>query len=483
MFRRLIPIVPAVLLLMAACSSDDAKPATTPAGTTPDAGSTSPDGSPASTFIDLGEIRSGVDVAFDIPDNALGFNITVEGSVADFNAEAQYGIERVTDPAGTNVHDGFTPAGGDQDTSIATFDTIAAVSVPQGDNTPAKLGGTWTLRVGSKSQPARAVKVRGKVRVQTSSDGVFRGGTLDLHVHVPSGLQFGAATLTAANAPTATAMVSRIDLFFQVTAALLGIGRGNVVFHEAPAKLASLNGIDALVDGFRVSKGATDGDQEMHILFTNEIAEMGEAIAAGISPGVPGAAGTFGRGVSTIIIAGSGSINDDVSTMIHEMGHFFGLNHTTEFDGFSADPLGDTPRCTTMDGSKSLQKLRACPDRTNVMFAAGALDAPITLSPTQKRVFHGSPIYRANGAGTTTSRSLQNTPIALTSRRVYRPSGGPLSPAEQELSLGFCGLNAIDQNGLLARHGRAQLASAAEDMDLHPIIRGRARVALRRLGL
>src|SRR5688572_1844451 len=55
--------------------------------------------------LEIGEITAGKDVPFLIPKGALGFNITVEGSVADFDPDAPHGIERVVDPAGNVIHD------------------------------------------------------------------------------------------------------------------------------------------------------------------------------------------------------------------------------------------------------------------------------------------------------------------------------------------------------------------------------------------
>lgn len=78
-------------------------------------------------------------------------------------------------------------------------------------------------------------------------------------------------------------------------------------------------------------------------------------------------------------------------------------------------------------------------------------------------------------------------PSAPSFTRTFRVSGSDrLSPVERELSSGFCGLNALDTSGMVARHGRdqaiVQLTAAAADADLAPYIRGRAELALRALG-
>ncbi len=75
----------------------------------------------------------------------------------------------------------------------------------------------------------------------------------------------------------------------------------------------------------------------------------------------------------------------DAVTILHEMGHFVGLMHSTDHDG-TEDLLEDTPVCA--------EKAKRCADEDNLM----ALDAPAfrpLVSPSQVRIVRGSPIYRA----------------------------------------------------------------------------------------
>lgn len=488
------------LLVLAACSLLAVAPACTqkkiivenapPAGGAPvEEEEQPPEEDPKPTasdplVLDLGDVQAGTDVKFEIPEGALGFNIIAEGKSADFDPERPFGIQRITAPDGTVVHDNFTPKGGSNPTSYASFDVIASASVPQGQGVPKDLAGTWKVRFGVYGSAGSKPKLKGKVRVQSSGDGVFHGGQLDLQIHVPDGLKIGNRTIDASKAASDPAIKERIDTFFALTTQLLGIEKGEVTFREEDRAYQELESIEEVLQGFAISNGQKDGTQALHILMTNLIAQDGQAFAAGISPGIPGAATIFGRGVSGIIVTTSESPDQDVLTMLHEAGHFFGLNHTTEFDGQSSDPLDDTPACETI--SRNPNDLFNCPDRTNVMFAAGAIDGPVTLSATQKRVYRGSPIYRAFTAGGSTMSFVPPSP-APSIKRTFRVSGSTvLSPVERELSSGFCGLNALDVDGLVKRHGRAdaitQLRAAAADPDLVPFIRGRANLALHELG-
>jgi hypothetical protein len=238
-------------------------------------------------------------------------------------------------------------------------------------------------------------------------------------------------------------LATRVSTVFGLADQLLGIGRGEVVFHVADAKFADVDGTQELLDGFAVSQGSKDGDQELHVLLTNQIADNGEPFALGIAPGIPGAATVYGRNVSGIVVASGQSSDEDALTMLHEAGHFIGLNHTTELDGASSDPFTDTPKCPAISGG---QNMWSCPDRANVMFPAGAIDRPVALSANQKRVHRGSPVDKANANANQKTLSAK-APLVLEARS-FHTSGRALSALESQLSLGAGGLSRIDANAL-----------------------------------
>lgn len=490
MRRSLLGLLASTFLAAAACSSttyvkQSAEPTADGGLEDPDGGAPAPDAAPPTPptdplMVDLGTVTTGTEVTFDVPVGALGFNVVAECDPADFDQDKPFGVQRITSPAGIVVHDDFTPDGGTKETSTAAFDTIAAASVPQSENVPTIVTpGKWKVLFGVKGSPTTKIKLTSHVRIQSSGDGAFHGGTLDLTIHTPPGLKVNGAVVDPAKASTNAGIEERIAIFFQATKQLLGIERGKITYRTAAAALVDVDD-NEILDGFAASAGETDGAQNMHILLSNSIRSQGQEIAIGISPGIPGAAGVFGRGVSGIIVVPGGEAENDALTIIHEFGHFIGLNHTTEFDGQSSDPLADTPKCPA--NVISQKQLQSCPDRTNVMFAAGAIAGPVSLSPTQTRVYHGSPIFKSL---TKTSASTMSAHAPLTLHRSFRTSGSALSPVEAELSSGFCGLSKPDTAGMVARHGRAvaiaQLRAAAVDADLAPFIRGRAKLALKQL--
>lgn len=496
MRRSSVGSLASVFLAVIACTTETvivegAPPGSNPSATPP----TNAQGTDASTpktptsdplIVDLGAVKTGVDVAFEVPAGALGFNIVAEGKIADFDQDRPFGIERITDPAGTVVHDNFTPNGGTLPTSTAAFDTIAVAGVPQSENVPEILpAGKWKLRLGISNNPTASATLNVKVRIQSSGDGIFHGGALDLTLHVPPGLTVDNATVDATNAESNAGIRERVDTFYQVMSELLGIERGTVTFKADGSAFTDLDD-NEVIQGFAASRGEENGKQNMHILLTNAIRQGGKSIALGISPGIPGSAGVFGRGTSGIIVVTSKDAEGDALTMAHEFGHFIGLNHTAEISVDGSDPLADTPACprTTL----SNQDFMSCPDRNNVMFVAGAVAGPLTLSPTQKRIYRGSPIYRAFGAESK-SQALRNSvrPSPLILRHTFRASKRPLSALESELSLGFCGLNPVDPTALVKHHGYAaavrELQAIVNDPDLASFIRGRASLALEKLGV
>jgi hypothetical protein len=241
-----------------------------------------------------------------------------------------------------------------------------------------------------------------------------------------------------------------------------------------------------LLDAFAASTGRPDS-QVLSVMLTNSI-DIGGGGAWGIAPGIPGVAARSGTPMSGIILAvGDTPAVGDGLTLLHEAGHFFGLNHTTEFYGEYADPLGDTPRCTTisLDDPSSF---KSCPDRKNVMFPAfyGTAGSAVEVSEAQRAVFRGSPIYKA-----------YKDPLKVKSTKGYAgplpaitltKSGRALTPVETWLSASLCAHvshGKIDPDTFARAQGRPEtieaLRAAAVDADLPEVMRRKASAALRTL--
>jgi hypothetical protein len=461
--------------------------------------------------VDLGAATYGQEVTLTVPAGALGFNVVVES--AD-GTTSVVGIERITSPSGERVHDAYTPKGGSHATSESSFGTIASASVPQSEaksaNTPEP--GTWTIRIGGgttapppppPSPPPLDAGIdvdagtgggpafHVTARIQLGSSSGFAGGRLDMNVFVPSGLALGTKTLDAKSAATDEGIETRLNAFYKALEARVGIDRGDVKFFAVSSELRFVDSEAALVEAFRSSSGHPDA-QALNVMLSNTI-DLGDGNAAwGIAPGIPGAATRTGTPMSGIVLAvGDTPAVGDGLTILHEGGHFIGLNHTTEFSGGLADPLSDTPKCDTLSLDDP-STFTSCPDHTNVMFPAfyGAAGSAVDVSDAQRAVYRGSPIYKAYKTAITTKSTRSFTSVADLARPGERTtltkSGRALTPVETWLSATLCSHARLDPAALARARGRdatiAALRAASLDSDLPVVMRKKAAGALRTLG-
>lgn len=70
------------------------------------------------------------------------------------------------------------------------------------------------------------------------------------------------------------------------------------------------------------------------------------------------------------------------NTAVHELGHFFGLEHTTEYGGTLFDNYTDTPECSEMESPSF--NINKCPDIHYLMFPRGTLDWQYTTFTPQQ---------------------------------------------------------------------------------------------------
>lgn len=348
---------------------------------------------------DLGTHESGETVTFVVPPNTLGFSLIAVGDPTDLVS-----IDALVSPSGETLFKDGRPKGTDVDTAVNFGWATAAVPQPAVyPNSPVEPG-TWKVTLGSSA--LGLPKVRLALVTQRTSDGFFHGGELDLEVFIPKGLVLSQPgprhEVTIAGAATDPELNARIDAFYDLLEQVLGIGRGNVRYHGIDGRHAAIDlDSDAVYEAFRQTAGTPAG-QALRVVFANELGG-----ALGVAPAVPGNPLEPGTSLSAIAVtqAFDTSPELDAFTILHEMGHFGGLSHTTEFkaddfplpDGgtYLSDPLPDTPTC---DGGVTQNNVLGCPDFKNVMFPTGDQETGI-LSGLQLRVLRGSAVYRAKSAG------------------------------------------------------------------------------------
>lgn len=437
--------------------------------------------------VDLGTVSAGQEVTLDVPAGALGFVVIVQGA----SEGDQVGIEEITSPSGEIVHGAYMPKGGSHATSQSSFGAIAAAAVPQSESksaTPPE-SGKWKIKLGDGAG-GTTTAMHAEARIQLGSANGFVGGRLDLNVYVPDGLELGGARLDATKAQTDEEIARRLDVFFQSLFDLYAVDRGKVNFLPAAADLKQVTTDTQLLDAFSASKAAKD-DQALNVVLTNAIDFGGGNAAWGIAPGIPGAATRAGTVMSGIVLAvGDTPAVGDGLTLLHEAGHFFGLNHTTElYDGL-ADPLSDTPKCEgiSIEDPSTLGK---CPDKKNIMFPTfyGTAGALVSASDAQRSVVRGSPVYRAYadgvlGQGNRDRRSWGAFGIAP-ARLSLTKSGRDLNPTEIYLAATLCPATKSDPQAFVAARGAAAIAelrAAASDPDLPSVVRRKAAGILSTLG-
>ena len=297
-------------------------------------------------------------------------------------------LQQIRDPAGALVFDGFAGGPGAPaprwGVSPVTVSDAVTLLFPNGPNTPVLPGGfSVSLNSLEPSPSERLVLQRDR-----------EGTVIDLDAYLVGG---GGWALSggAVPAPLARAIDDANDILAQV-----GLTIGEVRMHsivgalrrdfevldgsagplEVPPELAPL---------YRMSAGARR--PSVHIFFVRMIDG-----AAGIASGIPGPHAVPGTGASGVAIAVDVIPNALLGLVIvHEIGHYMGLFHTSELDGSVNDPLPDTPECradrdTDGDGFLMFEECRGT-GAENVMFWAG--QSP-TLSPQQGTIMRRAMFVR-----------------------------------------------------------------------------------------
>jgi hypothetical protein len=323
-------------------------------------------------------------VAFTVPPNTLGFNLALYSKTAN----ARMAITSVVAPNEQAVHQNATPHNGTHATSTTFFGYEAAVAVPQSNHPqamPTVTPGTWTFT-------HRAAELaRARLQVQQTPDGKFHGGKLDIIVHIPQDLDFlDEGPLNAERAPNSSILQEYITGFYDAVKDGYNLDRGTVSYVTIDKRFTFLNDKN-IGQAWASAAGLKPGQQALQVFISgdNRTAEF-----LGIAAGIPGPAnspaGATQAGIA--LLFNSDFTLDPASygyVFAHEFGHFVGLNHTSEFQQTNIhDPLEDTAECAL--GSRD--DIRFCQAATNVMFFAGQ---GTEVSPLQKRVVQGSPVYRA----------------------------------------------------------------------------------------
>ncbi|MBF0133455.1 MAG: hypothetical protein HQL75_12810 [Magnetococcales bacterium] len=350
------------LLALAACGGGDSGDTTTSQGTTES--SSSGARSIVTTTVAPGVISAALGSHADIVFTSQGRQTLSDVMTFDSGAMAALGMNRALARAngeplsfvlhltGADVGDGgvsfqsvTNPKGESLDMGIQPcVPHYCSVLVPR-TPTMTDIQGTWQYRLRNAGTRAKDFSVYITLR-----SGPTPGAATKLIVapYQVAGTSFTAADVTAAMTHLVS-IFAKNDIAVEV--------RNLTTIEGAQFKVIDLDFTNTVVVDL-VSRGAADA---VNIFFVEDFLDYG---ALGIAAAVPGSMGLSG-GHNGILIGMAphavGSVLDTDfmgETAAHEMGHFFGLFHTSEYDGSSHDPLADTPECPMLrdvSGSGSLE--------------------------------------------------------------------------------------------------------------------------------
>ncbi|MDB4988375.1 MAG: hypothetical protein JWN04_3553 [Myxococcaceae bacterium] len=209
---------------------------------------------------------------------------------------------------------------------------------------PSLSGLTLELGASAKQHVEVVLAARPRGRNVLDLNVFYVGGGVDVSGD-PSGFRPGE--------PRVAAMLARMDLRLRA----LGLRLGAIEEHDVVGALREELAVlevpkskvgDRIVEGrplrldelFQLSAGVETASIDVFI-----VSDMGSYV--GIAGGIPGVLGVHGSGRSGVAIAADmlGDLLDADLVLMHELGHFLGLFHTTEGSGAVLDPLSDTPAC------------------------------------------------------------------------------------------------------------------------------------------
>ena len=170
-----------------------------------------------------------------------------------------------------------------------------------------------------------------------------------------------------------------------------------------------------VVGGLRARYGILDSDPDGTLRELDEVFALSAGVgraslsvfllremegALGITGGIPGPWGANGRGSSGVALSVDLILEPTIPELMttvglvltHEAGHYFGLYHTTEFDGTVIEPLPGTPVCPDSDGDGFVLPEECVGlGADNIMFWAGSGEA---LHAQQRTLVRSSMLLR-----------------------------------------------------------------------------------------
>jgi len=329
------------------------------------------------TVIPIDDLAHGDRIVFRLPSNIVGF------SIASFAHEGTVGAYYIVSPSGIRWVDDYRVG---KNPELLLSDLLVSVAaVPQTDvfGTMDVEPGDWHVRFGGSID-------RAELWIRRTEDGRFRGGTVDVDAYVAPNILDN--------------QESYVRSVLEATFPWVGLTLGDVRYLSLPAEYTVLDASE-----FEAALTATSGERMpmLNVLFVAMLNNL-DGTVRGKAARLPGYSGsrTLASGVA---VALEGTLEEDVYILRHEMGHFMGLFHTTDYPTGVVDPLLDTPQC---DETLIETAHHECPDAGNLMSPWMILDG---LTESQERVIRGSSAYRGLSSAKSMTASISfSSPISPT---------------------------------------------------------------------
>lgn len=331
-----------------------------------------------------------------VPAGSSAFTIIANGGTA-----GDIDIDTITSPDGRAFVNGGNDLIGKNFANNAGGSSVA-LTLPQADGYSLPTG-IWKIVVShtaSVDNKKRTVNVYSSVRQSG-------GSVIDVNI-----ILVDIADYSGRNDPVLSELIAK----FKTALGYMSISAGNInIVSMKGAAVADLSIIDIDMDTdrnfqgdgldelFRLSKNMNN--RSVNFFLVNDFSSPGILGIAGGIPGIPVLQGTAHSGIAINTFGGlvsmksAGLLVIQAETMVHELGHYLGLFHTTERNGRSFDPVTDTSECSAgtydldFSGSVSATECESA-DGTNLMFWQAANYPQHVFSDVQKQVLSFSPAVR-----------------------------------------------------------------------------------------
>ena len=250
--------------------------------------------------------------------------------------------------------------------------------------------GTYRLTVIAIDEWARVVPSRAdvKILIKSREEEMAGEGIIDLHVFIAADAKEGVSAANAASDPEIAAAMERIGVYYT---AIAGIDVGSVSYYDIDAQYAVIDDAAELDAMFSLSSMA-EGDGPA-VFFVASLSGLGEGGLAGYSGGIPGPPDIRGKPRCGVAVVLHGTERLTADTTAHELGHYLGLFHTSEYYSEASGELHDTISDTAECVLRTPEDYAACEAKTNIMFPAisGSQDE---LSEGQGFVIRGNVVVK-----------------------------------------------------------------------------------------